>query len=398
MRVVVAMDSFKHSMTALSASRAVRRGLISACPSLSVDLAPMADGGEGTADTILRACGGERIPCRVTGPLPELQVDAGFAWIPVPPSVASSGPPSAPSIRAGPLAVVEMAAASGLERLRADQLDPLRTTTVGTGQLLRAATDRGAARVWLAVGGSATVDGGVGAAQALGWRFLDTRGEPIGPGGAELERIKEICPPPGWDRARSLPAVDVLCDVDNPLLGPRGAARVFGPQKGATPEQVERLEDGLANLADIVKTALGVDVRDIDGAGAAGGLGAGAVAFFGANIVSGVCAVMEAVGLEAALQGAEWVITGEGRFDAQSLSGKVVSGIASRARARDVQVAVIAGSIAVGRDEAARHGVREMEQATPAKIPVEDAMRRAQALLADAAARFARRRLCPQSA
>ncbi len=376
MKVIVAMDSFKGSLPATEACEAVRGGLLAVDPSLEVILKPMADGGEGTARTLIAATDGEWVPVQVTGPLPDMRVDAGYAWLP----------------DAGPGALVEMAAASGLDLLRPDQLDPMVTTTFGTGELLMAATERGARRLWLAIGGSATVDGGLGAAKALGWSFLDADGNDVGLGGRALERVAEIRRPPKGAGA-DLPPLEVLCDVDNPLLGEEGAARIFGPQKGATPEMVKALEVGLSHLANRVEDQLGVDVRSIPGAGAAGGLGAAAVAFMNATLVSGVDAVMRATRLEESIQAADWVITGEGRFDYQSLHGKVVSGIARLAAEHGTRVGVLAGSVLVSKEEAALNGVHDFEGASPEAMPLETAMARGAELLKEAAQRLASREL-----
>ena len=220
MKVVVSFDSFKGSLTASRACRIAADALRKEWPGCRVVTVPMADGGEGTAEALLSSGLGVWRPRRVMGPLPDMEVDAGTAWFPAERS-----------------ALVEMASASGITHLRADQLNPMATTTYGTGQLIRAVLDDKPGVIRLAVGGSATTDGGVGAAMALGWRFLDAGGRDVGLGGAALERIAEILPPfRGW----SLPPVEVLCDVDNPLCGPDGAAAVYGPQKGATPEMVVR--------------------------------------------------------------------------------------------------------------------------------------------------------------
>jgi glycerate kinase len=318
-----------------------------------------------------------------------MQVEAGYGWL--------------PDGSEGAIAVVEMATASGLVLLD-HELDPLRATTFGTGQLLEAAVSRGARRVWLAVGGSATVDGGVGAAMALGWRFLDAAGQDVGLGGARLERIVRIQPPTtptsdgpeSAEETSSLPPVTVLCDVENTLLGTAGAARVFGPQKGATPEVVDRLERGLANLADAIERDLGVDVRALRGGGAAGGLTAGAAAFLDAELESGVEVVAEAIELDESLEGSAWVVTGEGRFDAQSLHGKVVSGVVRRAARQDVRVAVIAGRDELGAREAARHGVSAVESCVSgdsSELEEAESMGRAPELLRSAAGRFASRHL-----
>ncbi len=370
MRIVVAMDSFKGSLTAAEACEAVAGGLERALPDAEVVLRPMADGGEGTAATVMAAVGGEWDSCRVTGPLPGKEVDAGFVWL----------------AARGPGALVEMAAASGLTLLDAAERDPLRTTTFGTGELLRAAAERRPRVLWLAVGGSATVDGGVGAATALGWRFLDASGAEIALGGEALCRIHDIVPPADV----GLPPVVVLCDVTNPLLGPSGAARIFGPQKGAGPDAVERLEDGMSNLAECVLSALGLDLRGLKGAGAAGGLAAGAVAFMGAKLESGVDVLMDVIGLPDAVAGADWVITGEGRFDRQSLGGKVASGVVRVARESGACVAVLAGSVAP-EVEGGSPGIDEIEAATPAGVDPREAMAQGADLLEAAAARLAER-------
>lgn len=364
------MDSFKGSLTAAEACEAVASGLERTLPEADLVVRPMADGGEGTAATVMSAAGGAWNPCRVTGPLPGVEVEAGFVWL----------------AARGPAALVEMATASGLTLLDAAERDPLRTTTFGTGELLRAAAARGPRVLWLAVGGSATVDGGVGAATALGWRFLDKTGAEVGFGGEALCRIHDIVPPADV----GLPPVVVLCDVTNPLLGPSGAAPVFGPQKGAGPDAVARLEMGLSNLAERVLSVLGLDLRGLQGAGGAGGLAAGAVAFMGAKLESGVDTLMDVLGLPDAVSGADWVITGEGRFDRQSLSGKVVSGVARVACESGARVAVLAGSVESG-VEADSVGIDEVEAAAPVGADPVEAMAQGADLLAAAAARLAER-------
>lgn len=370
MKIVIAMDSFKGTLTAPEACAAVARGISSEYPDAELVERPMADGGEGTAQTLIAATGGEWLEQRVMGPLPDMEVDAGYAWL--------SGTKAC--------ALIEMAQASGLVLLERDQLDPLRTTTYGTGQLLQAACERGAERLYLAVGGSATVDGGVGAAMALGWSFRDRAGESVGHGGGELERIHSIVPPADFN----LPPVEVLCDVDNPLCGDRGAAAVYGPQKGASTEMIERLDAGLAHLADVVHRDLGREIRDLPGAGAAGGLAGGGVAFLNATLVSGIEAVIEASGLEEHLADADWVVTGEGRFDEQSLYGKVVSGISGLARSSGARVAVLAGSVELASARAAQSGISAVEAARTQGMSLETALERSEPLLVDAARRFAR--------
>lgn len=317
---------------------------------------------------MIAASAGEWIPCPATGPLPSMIVDAGFGWLP------SSG-----------TAVVEMASANGLTLLRPDQYNPLQTTTLGTGELIRAAIDHGARRILLAAGGSATVDGGIGAAHALGWRFFDEQGTQIPPAGAGLARIASIQPPIG-DCA--LPEIIVLADVTNTLCGETGAALVFGPQKGATPAQAALLDAGLRNLATRVRDDLQIDILSLPGGGAAGGLAAGAAAFMRAPIRSGVDEVMHVTGFDAALRGADWVLTGEGRLDEQSLRGKVVSGVIRHARTHSVQVGVLAGQIALNVAELKESGIHYADEVSTQKLSIEEAARRAPQLLENAVLRF----------
>ncbi|UCD52588.1 MAG: glycerate kinase, partial [Phycisphaerales bacterium] len=314
---------------------------------------------------------------QVTGPLPDMRVDAGFAWL------ADDS-----------TAVVEMASASGLQLLTTEQQNPLDTTTRGTGQLIAAAAAHGAQRILLAVGGSATIDGGVGAATALGWRFLRSDGRDIGPGGAHLSEIAEIIPA-GRDLA--VP-IEVLCDVDNPLCGPQGAAQVYGPQKGATPEMVERLDAALAHLAHCVRDQLGLGIKDLPGAGAAGGLAAGAVAFMGAGLVSGIEVVMAQTQLHAAVSDADWVITGEGCFDRQSLRGKVVSGVARVAKAGGARTAVIAGQVRLTEPVYRTFGIETAIACMQGPIKLHYALSHCEELLARAAREFVEMHLTDESA
>lgn len=370
MKIVVALDKFKGSLTAPRAGEIVRDALVSVRPEWHVVMKPMADGGDGTDETLLAAFGGEWMTHSVMGPLPPMVCAARYAWL----------------TREG-AAVVATASASGLILLKPEQRNPLLTTTYGTGELIRAAVERGAERIWLGVGGSATVDGGVGAAMALGWRFLDARGEPIGLGGGELERIARMDAPVDL----RMPRVEVLCDVDNPLCGEHGAAHVFGPQKGATPAMAERLDAGLRHLADLVKEQLGNDIAHVPGAGAAGGLAAGAMAFMDAQLVPGVETVIRACGLEAELADADWVITGEGRFDEQSLRGKVVSGVTSLAVKHVVKVAVLAGSVQVSEEIYRREGINVALPTMKPGMELSEAMACAEELLASAARELAER-------
>ena len=370
MKIVVALDKFKGSLTAARACEIVHNTLLSVRPGLRVVMKPMADGGDGTDEVLLTALGGEWLAVSVMGPLPNMRCVAKYAWLP-----------------REATAVVAMASASGLALLKPEQRNPLLTTTYGTGELIRAAIKHSAKRIWLAVGGSATTDGGVGAAMALAWQFLDAQGKMIGFGGGELQRIAQIVPPVGL----RVPPVEVLCDVENPLCGKQGAARVFGPQKGATEAMVERLDAGLQHLGELVKEQLEKEITDVPGAGAAGGLAAGAMAFMDARLVPGIETVMRANGLEAELADADWVITGEGRFDEQSLRGKVVSGVARLAAEHKVKVIVLAGSVQVSEELRRRDGIEFALATMKPGMALDEALARAEELLAVATRELARR-------
>jgi glycerate kinase len=368
-KIVVASDSFKGSLTAVQVCDIVAEAIRSVRPDAEVVTKPMADGGEGTASVLMAAAGGQWISKIVMGPLPEMRTEAGFVWL--------------ADNRA---ALVEMATASGLPLLKPDQRNPLKTTTYGTGELIKAAVDHEANHILLAIGGSATVDGGAGAATALGWRFLAKDGRDVGLGGGRLLEIGRIVPPQ-WALDA---AVEVLCDVDNPLCGEHGAARVFGPQKGATPEMVEQLDAGLAHLARLVKEQLGRDIAELPGAGAAGGLAAGAVAFMNGRLISGVEAVMSQIRLPEAVAGANWVVTGEGSFDEQSLRGKVVSGVVRIARAAGAKVAVCAGQVRLGPQKYRHAGIETAVACMDAGMELDYAIAHSAELLDCAARRFAR--------
>ena len=330
----MAPDKFRGTLTAAEAARAVAAGWRRARPDDDVTVVPMADGGEGTLDALVAALDGERHTARVTGPLGD-RVAAQFAMVDTPEGLTG---------------VVEMAQASGLELIAERRRDPLRATTYGTGELIRAACRHRPARVIVCIGGSATNDGGAGMAQALGARLLDGSGRDIGPGGAAVLDLATI------DVGRMDPAVRgvrclVACDVDNPLVGPAGASAVYGPQKGASPEDVALLDRALAHFAAVVHRDLGIDLRDTPGAGAAGGLGAGLIAFLGARLRPGVEVVMEAVGLRDRIRDADLVITGEGKLDGQSLRGKTVAGVLRAAEEATVRAAVVCGRAEIGMGE-----------------------------------------------
>lgn len=325
MKIVIAPDSFKESLSAPEVAAAIARGWRQVFPEAELLLRPMADGGEGTVDAVLAATGGERRECRVCGPLGE-SVLAHWGWL-------GEG-----------TAVLEMASASGLHHVPRARRDATVTTSLGTGELIRAALDAGATRIILGLGGSATNDGGAGLLQALGVRFLDAREVELPPGGAALARLVRI-DVGGLDPRLLQARLEVAADVDNPLCGPRGASRVFGPQKGADPLQVEQLDAALEHYARLVAATLGEDHSHHPGVGAAGGLGFAARAFLHAGFRPGIELVAELSGLADAVEGADLVITGEGRLDSQSLHGKTPVGVARIARAAGVPVVALAGSL-----------------------------------------------------
>lgn len=373
MKIVIAMDSFKGTLKAHEACQITADAIAQSVAGAEIVIKPMADGGEGTAIAMIKAADGQWIRQTVMGPLPDMQVEAGFAWF-----------------EADKTALVEMASASGLELISKEQANPLKTTTYGTGQLIKASIKYNPRKILFAIGGSATVDGGLGAAMALGWKFFDRQNKPVPLGGIALGKIEKIVEPENLN----LPAVEVLCDVDNPLCGERGAAKVYGPQKGATPEMVEQLEKGLANLADIVCQQFGCDIKNPPGAGAAGGLAAGAIAFMNASLVSGIETVMSYNKLDVELQSADWVITGEGSFDRQSLYGKVVSGISALAQGSKTKIAVIAGGVNVPQKEYQKLGITTAVSCRTDDITLDYALENCRPLLYSATQRFASQYLC----
>ncbi len=367
MKVVIATDSFKGTLKADEACEIIANAIRECAPDVRLVIKPMADGGEGTARAMIKASDGRWIKQQVMGPLPDMLVNAGFAWF------------------RDKTALIEMASASGLDLLNPEQMNPLHTTTYGTGQLITAALEYGAGKILLAVGGSATVDGGLGAASALGWKFLDDRDKQIPLGGVGLEKLAKIVKPENF----SLVPVEVLCDCDNPLCGRLGAAEVYAPQKGATPAMVERFARGLENLAEVVRIQLRRDICNVPGAGAAGGLAAGAIAFMNADLVSGIETVMTRSNIGAEFETADWVITGEGCFDHQSLSGKVVSGILKLALRTQVRVAVLAGQVKIPPEKYQKIGIVTALSGKPDNMPLDEALANSGTLLRSAAKHFA---------
>ena len=329
MRVLVAPDKFRGTLTAEEACRAIEAGWVRARPGDSVVSMPMADGGEGTLDALLAGAGtgGRRRRARVTGPLGDA-VEADYGLI---------------LSRDGVTAVIEMARASGLDLVSEARRNALRSTTRGTGELILSACREGAERMVVCIGGSATTDGGAGMAQALGARLLDAEGREIGQGGAALLDLARV-DTGGLDPVLNGLRVSVAADVDNPLVGPYGAAHVYAPQKGASHDDVLLLDRALGHFAAVLHRDLGVDLRHVPGAGAAGGLGAGLIVFLGARLRPGVEVVIEALGLRERIAQTDLVITGEGRFDEQSLRGKAPAGVISAARDVGIETLVVCGA------------------------------------------------------
>lgn len=367
MRILIAPNSFKNCLSARKVGEAIARGIRAARPDIIIDIIPMSDGGDGLVQVLADALPAERVETATRDALGRPLI---AAWLLTP-----------------EFAVIEMALASGLARLKgAEEYRPLITSTAGTGLLIRAALDRGCRRIVMGLGGSATVDAGCGMATALGFRLLTERGRPLREGGgalADLERIETGAADPRLKETR----FTCLLDVQNPLLGPRGASRVFAPQKGATPADVERLEGALSRWAAIARRDLGADIAVIAGGGAAGGLGAGCVAFLGASLESGAEWVGRQSRLEQAMLPADLVITGEGRLDEQTAFGKVPAFVAQMAQALAKPVVALGGAVAEGLDLRAI-GIRRCMAATPLGTPLATALREAENNLACAAARL----------
>lgn len=371
MKIVIAPDSYKGSLTAAEVAEAMAAGVRRVWPDAEVALVPMADGGEGTVQALVDATGGRLITATVRGPLGD-PVEATFGMM-----------------GDGETAVIEMAQASGLPLVPRDRRNPLVTTTYGTGELILRALDEGARRLIIGIGGSATNDGGAGMAQALGARLLDSDGRDLEPGGGALERLARI-DVTGLDPRLRAVEVTVACDVDNPLTGPRGASAVFGPQKGATPEMVARLDAALHRWAEVIRRDLGRDVEAVPGAGAAGGLGAGLMAFLDAELRRGVEIVVEATGLERHLPGADLCLTGEGNTDFQTVRGKTPMGVAAAARRHGVPVICLSGGL--GRDYRQIYdvGIDVALPIVPGPVDLDTAIREASAYVTDATERALR--------
>ena len=356
-KIVVASDSFKGSLSSMQVADAVERAVLQACPACDVIKTDVADGGEGTMDALQCTLGGHKIWLEVSDPLGR-PVRASYVIL-----------------EDGTTAVVEMAVASGLTLLSPEERNPLETSTYGTGQLIADALNKGCRKFLIGIGGSATNDAGMGMLQALGYRFTDAQGNVLCGCGESLEKVASI------DASSASPALKesefiVACDVDAPLYGPKGAAYVFAPQKGADTETVERLDNGLKHFSEVVSKSMdAVEYHaQTPGAGAAGGLGFGLMAFLSARLVSGIDMVLDAIGFDSIIKDADLIITGEGRIDSQTLAGKTPYGVLQRAKYQGIPVVAIGGSIQFDTEDAKGVGFATVLQVTPPGMPLQDAM------------------------
>ena len=354
MKIVIASDSFKGSLASIEVAQSIEMGILDVFPSCDVVKVAVADGGEGTMDALCQSLGGKVVRIPVEDPIGRT-INASYVIL-----------------EDGNTAVLEMSSASGLTLLTTAERNPMLTSTYGTGQLIDDAIGRGCRRFLVGIGGSATNDAGMGMLTALGYRFLDAEGNELPGAGASLSKVCGIdCS--GVSQAVRDSEFIVACDVDSPLYGPDGAAYVFAPQKGADPDMVKALDDGLRQYADVVasgETSIMKDAASMPGAGAAGGLGYAFVAFFGARLQRGVDMVLDAVGFDSIIEGADLVITGEGRIDAQTLTGKTPYGVLQRASRQNIPVIALAGSVAL--DDSS--GFTAIRQITPPDMQLSEAM------------------------
>lgn len=370
-KIVIAPDSFKGSLSAMEAAIAIEKGIKDYLPNADTILLPVADGGEGTMDSLVDATKGRKMEVDVKGPLGS-------------PVKAEYG-----ELGDGITCVIEMASASGLCLLSKDERNPMEATTYGTGQLIKVALDNGYRQFILAIGGSATNDGGIGMLQALGMRLIDGSGKEVGLGGGKLDQIVRI-DDSEFDSRIAESMFLIASDVQNPFIGPTGASHVFGPQKGATPEMVRILDEKLEYFAGLVEEKTGVRLHDKPGAGAAGGIGGAFQAFFPSTMRRGIDIVIEYTQLANALKGADLVITGEGQIDFQTASGKTPMGVAQEAQKQGVPTIALAGSIGKGIDVLYQYGIQSVHSIVNAPMSLEEAINQASHLLQQKAEQVAR--------
>lgn len=371
MRILIAPDSFKESLTAAEAAARIAEGILRVLPAAQITQLPLSDGGEGLTETLVTAMAGRMLEQEVTAPMGN-RVMARFG------------------VAGDDTAIIEMAEASGLNLVPPAQRNPLTATTFGTGELIRAALDQGCRRLIIGIGGSATNDGGAGMARALGVKMLNAQGEDIAPGAAGLLELDAI-DMSAVDARLSRTKISVACDVTNPLCGPRGASRIYGSQKGADTAAVDLMDRALTRMAEVVKRDLGLDICELPGAGAAGGLGAGLAAFAGADLQPGLELVLGILQFDALLSaGQDLIITGEGEINGSSLYGKVPVGVARRAREHGIPVLALVGNIGPDAKQVYAEGITAIMSIAPGPITREQSMIRAGELLADAAERALR--------
>ena len=371
MKIVIAPQAFKGSISALDSAKAMQVGVLSVLPDAETILVPVADGGDGTLETLVEGSGGSVRTATVTGPLGELRE-------------ASWG-----AMGDGVTAVVEMARTSGLALVPLDARDPMNATTYGLGEAIRSGLDEGFRRFIVGIGGSATNDAGAGMAQALGVSLIDSHGNILVPGGAALSQLHRV-DLSGLDKRASKSTFMVACDVTNPLTGPEGASAIYGPQKGATPEMVAELDSALELFAEVVRRDVGVDVEHLQGSGAAGGLGGGMVAFLNAELRTGVDIIMGIVNIDEHLEGADLVITGEGALDFQTVYNKAPIGVAQRAQAKGVPVVAIAGTLGERYELVHDRGIDGALPIPTGPMTLEEASERAAELITQATERMLR--------
>ena len=368
-KILIACDTFKDALPAMDACRALRAGLAEASDDLIITLCPMADGGEGTGEVLAWHLGGDRVNVEATDPLGR-PIEAHYFVS-----------------RDATTAFMDMATTSGLQLLAEGERNPMDTSTYGLGQMIAHAAGGGVRRIWLGIGGSATNDGGTGMACALGWRFLDAQGNLLQPTGRNLSQIARVAAP-----ANAITGdceVKVLCDVENILYGENGAAWVYGRQKGATRAEQQHLDAGLQHLASVIESQLGLELAVVPGGGAAGGLGAGAIAFLQADLCPGTPTMMDLIGFDALLGACDLVITGEGRLDAQTLQGKLIRGICQRAKTYEKPVVAFCGGVALTDVQITGLGLQAAFQITAAGLPNEEALPRTAELLTRAVRKWA---------
>lgn len=357
MKVVIAIDSFKGCMGSRELSQSIEEGIKVVYPDAYIEMCEVADGGEGTVQAMVNNTGGKIVTCKVHDPLMNI-IEAHYGIL-----------------GDGKTAIIEMATASGLPLVPLDKRNPLVTTTFGVGELIQDALQKGCKDFIVGIGGSATNDAGIGMLQALGYRFLDALGEEVGLGGKELGKIENI------DIAKVLPALKncsfiVACDVDNPMYGEKGSAQIYSRQKGASEADVLLLDANVKHFAEVIQKKLGKEVAHIKGSGAAGALGGGFLAFLDAKLRSGIEIVLDTIDFDAKIKGADFVITGEGKIDAQSLMGKVISGISKRTQKQNIPLLALAGHVEDDVKEAHKYGVDAIFSIMNAPMALCDAMQK----------------------